>query len=84
MPAKSPVTPPRPRIGITTDLITAKNQPASAKLALGYIDSILTAGGLPVLIPPLRKDSYDQLETVLSEINGIIFTGGADLDPLKW
>jgi putative glutamine amidotransferase len=84
MPTKVIAPPPRPRIGVTCDYLTPKTGPAFAKLAVGYVDSILTAGGLPVLIPPLKKDGYPDLDTYLGLIDGIVFTGGADLDPRKW
>ena len=84
MAAKVVAPPPRPRIGITCDYLNPKTAAPFAKLAAGYVDSILVAGGLPVLIPPLKKDGYPELDAYLGMVSGIVFTGGADLDPRKW
>jgi putative glutamine amidotransferase len=78
-----PAPPPRPLIGITTDFYTPKAAAPFAKLAAGYVDSVLAAGGLPLLIPPLRKDNFAEAETYLKMSAGVVFTGGMDLDPRK-
>jgi putative glutamine amidotransferase len=75
-------TPPRPRIGILTDF--PAGGAAHARVNVGYIDAVLAAEGLPVLIPPLPKDHFPELDTYLESLNGIIFTGGGDLDPRKY
>ncbi len=75
--------PPRPRIGILTDFPTGGA--AHARVNVGYFDAVLSAGGLPILIPPMTKDNYAELDTYLEMVNGVIFTGsGADLDPRKY
>lgn len=84
MAIKIPVAPPRPRIGITTDFLLAKSGPPAARLAAGYADSILAAGGLPILIPPLKKENFAEIDTYLNMVSGVILSGGADLDPRKW
>jgi putative glutamine amidotransferase len=85
MASKNPPAPPtRPLIGITTDYLTPKNAVPHTRVNVGYVDSILAAGGLPVLIPPFRKDNYAEIDSYLKMINGIIFSGGQDLDPRKY
>ncbi len=42
---------------------------------------MVAAGGIPVVIPPLADE--DDLERVLHMLDGIILTGGADLDPRR-
>jgi len=42
---------------------------------------VVAAGGIPVVIPPLADE--DDLERVLHMLDGIILTGGADLDPRR-
>ena len=37
------------------------------------------AGGLPILIPPLRKENFAEVETLLDLLSGVILTGGLDL-----
>ena len=42
-----------------------------------YIDAIRRAGGLPLLLPPGEED----WDTLLSSVDGILVTGGADISP---
>lgn len=42
-----------------------------------YIDSVTRAGGIPLLIPPNDND----WKTLWSVLDGIIVTGGTDIDP---
>ena len=72
----------RPIIGINTDFFaTSKTYTAHARLNAGYFDAIVQAGGLPILIPPLGKDA--ELEAILDLVDGIVMTGGLDLDPKR-
>ena len=74
----------RPLIGINADLVPAtKTNPSSfARTNTGYFDSVVTAGGLPVIIPPLGKES--ELSAFLDQLDGIILTGGLDMDPRRY
>ena len=55
---------PRPFIGVNADLVPAgRHTGAFVRQPLSSIDAILTAGGLPVLIPPLPRDiDFDAYE----------------------
>jgi putative glutamine amidotransferase len=75
--------PARPLIGVNTDYIAARNAIPYARLNAGYIDAIFAAGGMPVLIPPVRKENLVDLDHVLDRLAGIILTGGADMDPRR-
>ena len=70
----------RPVIGITTYAQEASwgvwNLPA-ALIPLDYVDAVERAGGRPVLIPPSEQGVAETLET----LDGIVFSGGADIDP---
>lgn len=70
----------RPLIGITTYAQEASwgvwRLPA-ALIPLDYVDAVERAGGRPVLIPP----SDDGVEETLEVLDGIVFSGGADVDP---
>jgi putative glutamine amidotransferase len=70
----------RPLIGITTYAQEASwgvwRLPA-ALIPLDYVDAIERAGGRPVLIPP----SEDGVDETLGALDGIVFSGGADVDP---
>ena len=49
-------------------------------LAEGYYQSILKAGGTPFIIP--CYDDADALINTLEKLDGILLTGGADINPL--
>ena len=49
------------------------------KLAEGYYKSVLRAGGVPVIIPPLSDT--DVIINTLEHIDGLLLSGGADYDP---
>jgi len=70
----------RPLIGITTYAQDARwgvwKLPA-ALIPLDYVDAVERAGGRPVLIPP----SEEGVEETLAALDGIVFSGGADVDP---
>jgi putative glutamine amidotransferase len=72
----------RPFIGINADFIPAgKVTSAHARLHAGYFDSVLAAGGLPVIIPPLGKEP--EVNALLDRLHGVILSGGLDLDPRR-
>jgi putative glutamine amidotransferase len=54
---------------------------AHARLNGGYFDSVLAAGGLPVLLPPLAKEA--EINALLDRIDGIVLCGGLDMDPRR-
>lgn len=49
-------------------------------LAEGYYLSILKAGGIPLILPPV--DDTDTLLNTLDTIDGLLLTGGSDINPL--
>ena len=63
----------RPIIGITCAEDEANNR---AYLARPYYNAVVKAGGLPVLLP-----SVPEIEELLGIIDGLIFSGGGDVDP---
>lgn len=65
----------RPIIGITANF-----GDKGAELADGYYKSIETAGGIPLIIPP--TDNFSLLLSLLDRIDGLLLSGGADLNPL--
>jgi putative glutamine amidotransferase len=70
----------RPLIGITAYAEEASwgvwKVPA-ALAPLAYVHSVEAAGGRPLLVPP----TDDGVEETLSVLDGLVFTGGPDLDP---
>jgi putative glutamine amidotransferase len=70
----------RPLIGITSYAEEARwgvwERPA-ALIPLDYVSAVERAGGRPLLVPP----SADGTEETLEALDGLLFSGGADLDP---
>jgi len=51
-------------------------QADAALLPMSYIDQVTEAGGVPVLLPPVPG-----VASVLGRLDGLILTGGGDVDP---
>ena len=64
----------KPMIGITGNY-----GELTCKLAEGYYKSVVRAGGVPVIIPPLSDT--DAIINTLEHLDGLILSGGADYDP---
>jgi len=70
----------RPVIGITTYVTPAKWGSWDQQAALvpaAYVEAIQRAGGRPLLVPP----SEDGVDETLDALDGVLFSGGSDLDP---
>jgi gamma-glutamyl-gamma-aminobutyrate hydrolase PuuD len=70
----------RPVLGITTYLTRARWGYWDVEAALvpaAYVRAIERAGGRPLLVPP----SADGVEETLDAVDGLLFSGGSDLDP---
>ena len=60
--------------------ITGNYEDLTCKLGRGYYQSVVEAGGVPVIIPPVA-DKHVILNT-LDRIDGLILSGGGDYNPL--
>lgn len=73
----------RPIIGLTTYLQQASSGvwdvPASF-LPESYLNGVTNAGGIAILLPPQATDESRVLQ-VLDGLDGLIITGGQDVDP---
>lgn len=49
-------------------------------LAEGYYQSVVQAGGMPIVIPPHAETTTD-LKALLDNVDGVMFSGGGDIDP---
>lgn len=65
----------KPVIGITGNF-----GDKGCELAEGYYRSILEAGATPLIIPPFADK--DAMLTVLDSVDGLMLSGGADINPL--
>jgi gamma-glutamyl-gamma-aminobutyrate hydrolase PuuD len=69
----------KPVVGITTYLTRASFgvwEADSALVPASYVRAIADAGGVPLLVPPGAA-----AEETLDAVDGLIFSGGSDLDP---
>src|SRR5262245_56053063 len=72
----------RPVIGVNADFVAAgKTHHAHLRLPIGYVDTVVAAGGLPVVLPPLASEK--ELDALLDRVDGFILSGGLDLDPRR-
>lgn len=60
--------------------ITANYGEATSRIAEGYYESVVAAGGTPVIIPPVADK--DVIINTLERIDGLLLSGGADYNPL--
>ena len=64
-----------PRIGIS-----ANRKEGQACVAETYVQSVLQAGGSPVIIPALTD--LQALTTIVNGLDGLLMSGGGDINPL--
>ena len=73
----------KPVIGITSYLEPARWgvwETDAALVPASYVRSVERAGGRPLLVPPSR----DGIDETLDALDGLLFSGGADLDPASY
>ncbi|HEX2273597.1 MAG TPA: gamma-glutamyl-gamma-aminobutyrate hydrolase family protein [Acidimicrobiales bacterium] len=70
----------RPRIGITTSPSLPEGRFSEA-LDRAYVTAVLRAGGLPLVLPVLDPS---QAPTVAACLDGIVLSGGGDVDPARY
>jgi putative glutamine amidotransferase len=70
----------KPLVGITTYLAPAKWSYWDLEAALvpaAYVQAVQRAGGRALLVPP----ADDAVDETLDRLDGLVFSGGSDLDP---
>lgn len=74
----------KPRIGIVSDLrevdVGAWRRLPAMLVPATYVNAVVTAGGLPVVIPPQGQE-VEEIDVLLEGIDGLLLIGGRDLDP---
>lgn len=68
----------KPIIGISSSW----GEGSSASVSLTYVESVIRAGGIPLVIPIIHDN--EMLKLILDKVDAVIMTGGEDIDPLKW
>ena len=68
-----------PLIGITAGHSKNKHGLPIIHLLRTYVDSTISAGGVPVIIPSELSEAGWKL--LYAKLDGVIFSGGADIDP---
>lgn len=66
-----------PLIGITT---SGQQITGSFCLRREYVEAVRCAGGIPILLPPGQPEA----DTILEQVDGLIFSGGGDIDPVAY
>ncbi len=74
----------RPIIGITTQPKCAESASGSIEshvIAHTYTDSVLRAGGIPVLLPPVPNGAVG---SIADRLDGLVLTGGGDIEAHRY
>jgi gamma-glutamyl-gamma-aminobutyrate hydrolase PuuD len=71
----------KPLIGINGKLVREDGD-TYYKLDRNYVNAVLGAGGTPVLMPCFRGAA--EAGSYLERLDGVVFTGGPDINPSRW
>jgi putative glutamine amidotransferase len=75
----------KPLIGIAgSQAYTSTWSPAQVGARRSYIDAIIAAGGVPLLLPPVDASNHDLLDAYYDQIDGLLLPGGGDIDPVLY
>jgi putative glutamine amidotransferase len=69
----------RPLIALTPDVHERSGGRLNSYVHKDYTDAVLAAGGLPMVLP--LTDDETELEALLARADGLLLTGGGDVDP---
>lgn len=70
----------KPRIGITVSL-TIHDERAVEALERAYVDAVIRAGGVPLVLPACDPS---EVEAVAGCLDGLLLSGGGDVDPARY
>jgi putative glutamine amidotransferase len=66
-----------PLVGITAN---PPNAAGRFEVAREYVDAVRRAGAIPVLISPGEQ----HIDELLERLDGVVLSGGGDIDPARW
>jgi putative glutamine amidotransferase len=67
----------RPIIGLTSSLLNTAFGTKAFQVGQAYVNAIQKAGGIPLIVPT----GTEQVQVMLTRLDGVLFTGGGDIDP---
>jgi putative glutamine amidotransferase len=73
----------KPVIGVTPSPIVDTGASGTFEkyaLSTTYVNAVISAGGIPIVLPP--QDGA--VETLLPLVDGLLFSGGADVEPARY
>lgn len=70
----------RPLIALTPDVQEKGGGRMNGYVHKEYTDAVLAAGGLPLVLP--LTDDETTLEALMARLDGLLLTGGGDMDPV--
>ena len=68
----------RPVVGIT---LGDGDEPGVHAMREDYVRSVEQAGGIPVVLPPVRPED---VPAILDRLDGVLLSGGVDVDPVLY
>lgn len=72
----------QPLIGITgAHYDTTHWSPKGVGARRSYIDAVIDAGGIPLILPPVLATHHTVLEAYIRQLDGLLLPGGGDIDP---
>jgi len=76
----------KPTIGVTTGFKVTDGTPAREQLYLNasYVDALYAAGAIPAPLPAMKEPAEAALDSLLDRVDGLLLTGGPDLNPLHY
>lgn len=72
----------KPRIGISMNYHKTEEDTECAYLDRHYFDVLAELGAMP--IPVIPTEDVILLDAIVKQLNGVLFTGGLDMDPSLW
>ncbi len=71
-----------PRIALPCSMQQHGRRPSTYQINAAYVESVLAAGGIPVLLPTALP--IDALPEMIDTFDGFLLSGGGDIDPDRY